>query len=64
MNLPEMTKFLGDHVGHSLLSPHLMKMKDKGILECQKEGQFVYYKLVIKEISSLLDCMENCKVKK
>jgi hypothetical protein len=41
-----------------------IKMKDKGILECQKEGQFVYYKLVIKEISSLLDCMENCKVKK
>jgi ArsR family transcriptional regulator len=64
MNVQEISKFIGDHVEQSLLSHHLIKMKDKGILECQKEGQFVYYKLVIKEISSLLDCMENCKVKK
>ena len=40
-----------------------IKMKDKGILECHKEGQFMFYKLVIKEIKNLLDCMENCKVK-
>jgi ArsR family transcriptional regulator len=63
MNVQEISKFIGDHVEQSLLSHHLIKMKDKGILECQKEGQFVYYKLVIKEISSLLDCMEKCKVR-
>lgn len=63
LNVQEISKYVGDHVEQSLLSHHLIKMKDKGILECYKEGQFVFYKLVLKEISSLLDCMENCTVK-
>ena len=64
MNVQEISKFIGDHVEQSLLSHHLIKMKDKGILKCQKEGQFVYYKLLIREVVSLLDCMEKCKIKK
>jgi ArsR family transcriptional regulator len=64
MNVQDISKFIGDHVEQSLLSHHLIKMKDKGILECQKEGQFVYYKLLIREVVSLLDCMEKCKIKK
>jgi DNA-binding transcriptional ArsR family regulator len=63
LNVQDISKYIGDHVEQSLLSHHLIKMKDKGILECQKEGQFVYYKLLIREVVSLLDCMEKCKVR-
>jgi DNA-binding transcriptional ArsR family regulator len=64
LNVQDISKYIGDHVEQSLLSHHLIKMKDKGILECHKEGQFVFYRLMIKEVVSLLDCMENCKIKK
>ena len=63
MNVQEISKFIGAHVEQSLLSHHLIKMKDKGILDCQKDGQFVYYKLHIREVVSLLDCMDKCKIK-
>jgi DNA-binding transcriptional ArsR family regulator len=59
----EISKFIGDHVEQSLLSHHLIKMKDKGILDCHKDGQFVYYKLQLREVLSLLDCMEKCKAR-
>lgn len=61
LNVQEIAKLVGDDIEQSLLSHHLIKMKDKGVLECNKEGQFVYYKLKLKEVSKLLDCMENCK---
>lgn len=64
LNVQDISKYIGDHVEQSLLSHHLIKMKDKGILDCQKDGQFVYYKLLLREVVSLLDCMENCKINK
>lgn len=63
LNVQEIAKYLEADVEQSLLSHHLIKMKDKGVLECQKEGQFVYYKLVFKEMTQLLNCMENCSIK-
>jgi DNA-binding transcriptional ArsR family regulator len=50
-------------IEQSLLSHHLIKMKDKGILKSKKEGQFVYYSLYLKEVSNMLDCMERCPIK-
>jgi ArsR family transcriptional regulator len=49
-------------VEQSMLSHHLIKMKDKGILQCEKEGHYVYYSLKDPSISNLLDCMANCKL--
>jgi len=46
----------------SMLSHHLTKMKDKGILKSNKEGKFIYYSLVDSQIVKLFDCMENCKL--
>ena len=44
----------------SLLSHHLTKMKDKGIISSSRDGRNIYYKLAIKEITKVLDCIDNC----
>lgn len=63
LSVQDISKSIGENIEQSLLSHHLIKMKDKGILECSKEGQFVFYRLKLKEVIQLLNCMENCKVK-
>lgn len=45
----------------SLLSHHLISMKLKGILLAERDGQNVYYSLKLKEVSTLLACIENCE---
>jgi len=47
----------------SLLSHHLSKMKNIGILESYREGRNIYYKLAIKEISKVFDCIYSCDLK-
>lgn len=47
----------------SLLSHHLSKMKNIGILESYRKGRFIYYRLAIKEISKVLDCIYSCELK-
>lgn len=49
-------------IEQSMLSHHLIKMKDKGVLKCEKEGLYVYYSLKEPNITGLLDCMSNCKL--
>lgn len=46
----------------TLLTHHLMKMKHLGILKSSKEGRNVYYQLAMPEITSVLDCIQNCKI--
>ena len=46
----------------SLLSHHLNKMKDKGIIESYRDGRFIHYKLAIKEITKILECINNCNI--
>ena len=47
----------------TLLTHHLSKMKHLGILKSKKEGRNVYYQLDILEITSVLDCIQNCNIK-
>jgi ArsR family transcriptional regulator len=60
LNVNEISNCLTIDTEQSLLSHHLIKMRDSEILECSREGQFVYYQLKLKGISNLLDCMEKC----
>lgn len=64
LNVNEISNYLGNSTEQSLLSHHLSKMKEAEIIQCSREGQFIYYQLKMKEISSLLDCMETCGVKR
>lgn len=62
LSVQDISKYIGDHIEQSLLSHHLIKMRDKGVLECQKEGQYVFYSIKLKEVINLLDCMEKCRL--
>jgi len=44
----------------SLLSHHLIKLKDKGLLRSEKRGMNVYYSLEDRNLLHIFDCMEQC----
>ncbi len=44
----------------SLLSHHLSKMKNIGILSSYRKGRNIYYKLAITEITKVFDCIYSC----
>lgn len=47
-------------IEQSLLSHHLTKMKDRGILVSTREGKHIYYKLADATILKIFDCMNQC----
>jgi ArsR family transcriptional regulator len=50
------------NIEQSLLSHHLTKMKDKGILSSQRDGKNLYYSISLKNIETIFDCMGQCKI--
>ncbi len=52
---------LTDAVGSdmSTVSRHLAQLKNAGIVESEKQGQMVFYRLRIKCLSSLFGCIES-----
>lgn len=44
----------------SLTSHHLQNMKLKGILSAKKEGRNVLYSLKERDVSLIIECLENC----
>lgn len=47
-------------VQQPIVSHHLGKMKDKGVLQASREGRTMHYSLTDRHMLNLLDCMENC----
>lgn len=58
MSVNDICEMVGSE--QSLTSHHLSNMKLKGILGCRREGQKIYYYIRLKEIASLLTCLEEC----
>lgn len=50
-------------IEQSLLSHHLNKMKDKGILLSEREGKNLFYTISLKNIESIFDCLGRCDIK-
>ena len=44
----------------SMMSHHLSKMKDNGVLISEKIGKQVYYRIFDRQLLSIFDCMEKC----
>lgn len=44
----------------SMISHHLAKLKDNGILQSEKKGKQVFYSISDRNILQIFDCMENC----
>jgi DNA-binding transcriptional ArsR family regulator len=49
----------------AVTSQQLNMMKDKGVLECRRDGTKVFYRIENKNVIKLLHCMyDHCKTKK
>ncbi len=48
-------------IEQSLLSHHLSNMRDKGILNTQRQGKNVLYFLSDASITSIITCIQGCK---
>ncbi len=46
----------------SLISHHLINMRDKGILDIRRSGKNIYYFLVDSAISEIIDCIYKSKI--
>jgi ArsR family transcriptional regulator len=46
----------------SLVSHNLLNMKLKGILDSRREGKNIYYRLKLKEVLKVIECMEQCNI--
>lgn len=44
----------------SFISHHLINMKLRGILQSHKDGLNMYYSLKERDVTRLLNCIENC----
>lgn len=58
----EIQQRIGIETEQSMLSHHLIKMKDRGILTSEKRGMNVYYRLADRHILHIFDCMDSCKL--
>lgn len=43
----------------AVVSQQLRILKDQGILECQREGTFVYYRILDQSIFQILECIRR-----
>jgi len=49
----------------AITSQQLNMMKDKGVLNCRRDGVKIYYRIENKNVIKLLDCIyDHCKTKK
>jgi len=53
----ELTEAVGSDM--STVSRHLALLKNAGIVESEKQGQMVYYRLRVKCLTSLFGCIES-----
>ena len=50
------------HAEQSVVSHHLTKLKDKGVLKSHREGKNVYYQISMTNLGGLFNCVEHCSV--
>lgn len=58
----EIKENLDMDIEQSLLSHHLIKMKDKGVLLSEKVGMNVFYKLSDRNLVGIFDCLDKCNL--
>jgi ArsR family transcriptional regulator len=58
LSVSEICELLGSE--QSLTSHHLQNMRLKGILSVKKEGRNMLYSLKERDVSLIIECLENC----
>ncbi len=59
MSVTEICNALGTE--QSLTSHHLQNMRLKGILSVKREGRSMMYSLKERDVSLIIDCLDNCQ---
>jgi len=49
-------------VEQSMLSHHLIKMKDNNVLVSYKKGKQIFYSMANRNVLKIFDCLDNCDV--
>ncbi len=62
LSVSDIRERIGMNVEQSLLSHHLIKMKDKRVLKSEKQGMHVMYSLSDRHMLNIFDCMQNCHI--
>ena len=59
LSVSDICKMLGSE--QSLTSHHLQNMKRSGLLSSRRDGRSIRYALKERDLSLLIECLENCK---
>jgi len=59
MSVTEICEALGAE--QSLTSHHLQNMRLKGLLSVKRQGRSMLYSLKEKDVSLIIDCLDNCQ---
>lgn len=59
LSVTELCQNLGSE--QSLTSHHLKNMRLKGLLSAKREGRSMYYSLKERDVSLIIDCLDNCQ---
>ncbi len=59
MNVSHIKEALGCDCEQSMLSHHLNKMKDKDLLQSEKQGKFIFYSIKDDCIEPILNCLHK-----
>ncbi len=59
-SVQELQEALG--IEQSVLSHHLAKMRDLGLLDTERDGQRIRYHLKDEELARIIECMEKCDI--
>ncbi len=59
LSVTEICQALGSE--QSLTSHHLQNMRLKGILSVKREGRSMLYSLKERDVSLIIECLENCQ---
>ena len=59
LSVSELCEKLGSE--QSLTSHHLQNMRLKGILSVKREGRSMFYSLKERDVSLIIDCLDNCQ---
>lgn len=49
-------------IEQTVLSHHLAKMRDLGLLTSRREGKSIYYQLKDDQIAQIITCMQKCDI--
>lgn len=62
LDVSTMQETLGCDCRISMLSHHLSKLKDNGVVYSEKKGKQVFYSLTDRNILSIFDCIDSCEL--